>query len=498
MAIKPISESEAIRDVNARLKLYCETNNRPKLTVSGFYSGYQLDKSICHVTCEVHGPGDLFGAPWRPRLNHLRRSKDLEANNIGGCPKCSGNYRYTEFECVEQLESILSGKGLKLIGFMSGKVNRDTRCNVRCDVHGDGWEWDNPWVPAIGKLLIGRGCPKCSGKYKAPAEENIKDVNLFLAERNPHLVVKDVLGKYIGKTSKVKVECKKHGKGWLFGKPWTPTFESLFMGSGCPKCSQTYNPTEEEAIAKANQLLRNKKVRILKFKGKYKGANSKCILHCKYHGDLSLFKNLAFPTLDSITNQGVTCYKCAKERHTLTSTLRYPQHFESVRKIYYLEMSDRHTGKVLAYKIGLTFRGINYRFNNAQLEKRGLSISKFQIVEMPNIVACVAEVFALSLYSEKTFFCKKLNNWGGTECFLDDVIGINSQLGLRNLIAASLIYFEEMLKASRLTKQEQLLAIKAWKKIDLQKINQALDKKGSVTTPEVIDECKKVIESLVA
>ena len=466
MAIKPISESEAIRDVNARLKLYCDTNNRPKLTVSGFYSGYQLDKSICHVTCEEHGPGDLFGAPWRPRLNHLRRSKDLEANNIGGCPKCSGNYRYTEFECVEQLESILSGKGLKLIGFMSGKVNRDTRCNVRCDVHGDGWEWDNPWEPAIGKLLIGKGCPKCSGKYKAPAEENIKDVNLFLAERNLHLVVKDVLGKYIGKTSKVKVECKKHGKGWLYGKPWTPTFESLFMGSGCPKCSQVYNPTEAEVLQSANKLLNSTSLKLVGFKGAYKGAYSRCILHCEFHGNLSNYDDYVFPKLDHITNTLQTCHKCAKERHTLISTLRHPQHFERSRKLYYVEFTHRNTGKVLAYKVGLTFSGINQRFYRSRMENKKLYISRCQILEVPNIIACISEVLALAFYANKAIYFEKLHNWGATECFSEDVLGICSQQGLQELVSKSFSYFGQILKSTKLTNIEKQRAIDEWKSLD--------------------------------
>ncbi|MDC8832944.1 hypothetical protein [Alteromonas gilva] len=498
MAIKPISESEALRDINARLELYCETNNRPKLTVTGFYSGYQLDKSICHVTCEEHGSGDVFGAPWRPRLNHLRRSKDLEAKNIGGCPKCSGNYRYTESEHIEQLESILSGKGLKLIGFMPGKVNRAARCKISCKDHGNGWEWDNPWEPAIDKLLQGKGCPKCSGKYKAPVEENIKDVNLFLAERNPHLVVIGIVGKYIGKASKVKVECQKHGKGWLFGKPWTPTFESLFLGCGCPKCSQTYNPTEVEVLQSANELLDTTSLKLIGFKGTYKGAHSRCILHCEFHGNLSNYDDYAFPKLDHITNALQTCYKCAKERHTLLSTLRHPQHFEKTRKLYFVELADQATEKVLAYKVGLTFSKISQRFNHSRLQERQLKIARYQMIELPNIVACLAEVMALAFHSKKVIYFERLHNWGATECFSKDVLGIDSELGLKELVSNSLSYFECVLKTTKLSRQEQLLAMKAWRKIDLHKPNQGLGKGDLPAHPEVIDECKKVIESLVA
>ena len=71
-----------------------------------------------------------------------------------GCPQCAGNIKKTHHEFVEELHSI--SPEIEVTSSYSGW---EKKIKVRCAICGNEWE------TLAGKLLQGRGCPKCNFRY---------------------------------------------------------------------------------------------------------------------------------------------------------------------------------------------------------------------------------------------------------------------------------------------------------------------------------------------
>lgn len=91
------------------------------------------------------------------------------------------------------------------------------------------------WLVRPNDVLNGKGCAKCSGKYKMSHEEYEQE--LFIV--NPNILL---LGRFTGKNNRIKVQCK------ICGRLWNPFANNLLRGHGCKNCSISNRKTHEDFI----------------------------------------------------------------------------------------------------------------------------------------------------------------------------------------------------------------------------------------------------------
>ncbi|MCT8987479.1 hypothetical protein [Shewanella phaeophyticola] len=78
------------------------------------------------LSCKEHGKGSEFGNPWLPVADSVMQGY--------GCPKCSGRYRYTQEECIEQVKEL----GFIFVNFLGEFKGIQTNVNLDCPIHGEG------------------------------------------------------------------------------------------------------------------------------------------------------------------------------------------------------------------------------------------------------------------------------------------------------------------------------------------------------------------------
>jgi hypothetical protein len=175
-------------------------------------------KTKVNVFCPTHGEGIKFKAPWTPNFDNLTHR---------GCPKCGGNYRFSEDEYIEEMELQTD---YKFISFEGKWKAKHTKVNLKCKEHGEGIKFQTPWLPSINNTLRGGGCPKCNGSYVLTEQEVIGKINKtrykFVRFTTPFKTLE----------TRVDLECPTHGLGSNFG--WQPAIHLIInRGQGCPTCS---------------------------------------------------------------------------------------------------------------------------------------------------------------------------------------------------------------------------------------------------------------------
>lgn len=210
---------EAIQDINKLIN--------PDLNVVGFVDGkYITQKSKTIVECKIHGKGCDFDNPWNPEYRYLKEG--------AGCRKCAKQYVPTTKEAIQNINKLTS-TNINVIGFIGGEYeDSNSRTIVECKTHGKGCDFDTPWNPPYYTLKKTRSCPKCAQQYIPTTKEAINIMNNII---NPNLKLIDFLdGQYKDSYSKTIVECKIHGRGCNFHKPWNPSYFHLRRINGCPQC----------------------------------------------------------------------------------------------------------------------------------------------------------------------------------------------------------------------------------------------------------------------
>lgn len=139
------TEQEKINYVNDLLK------NKPFEILK--IVDFKNEHSKCIMKCSLHGISSEWDSPWLPSINGLK-------SNIG-CPKCAGNYRFTEKENSLLIKDILASKNIEFLGFKK-YVYDNSLCLLKCKIHGKGELWNPPWTPKLNKIKSGQGCPKCA------------------------------------------------------------------------------------------------------------------------------------------------------------------------------------------------------------------------------------------------------------------------------------------------------------------------------------------------
>ena len=173
-----------------------------------------------------------------------------------GCPKCSGNAKKTHKQFVEELRLI--NKDIEIIG---NYINTSTK--ILCKCKSDNFEWE----ATPNSLLMGSGCPKCSGNIKNKTTVYFKDE---LKKINPNI---ELLGEYKG--SKTKTLCKCLIDGFIFNmRP-----NALLSGQGCPKCNGKMRLTQKEYVDRLQDILPN--IEVL---GEYISQSKRISVRCKIDG----------------------------------------------------------------------------------------------------------------------------------------------------------------------------------------------------------------------
>lgn len=149
-----------------------------------------------------------------------------------GCPKCryinnSNRTRMSHEMFIERLKQINPH-----IIVLDKYQTSQQKINVKCEI------CQYTWQVKPNTLLNGVGCANCAGLKKKTTNEFKDD----LRKINPTI---DVLGKYSGNRTGIKVQCQ------LCGHIWSPTGKSLLNGHGCPQCSKTGTSFMEQFILAA-------------------------------------------------------------------------------------------------------------------------------------------------------------------------------------------------------------------------------------------------------
>ena len=114
-------------------------------------------------------------------------------------------------------------------------IDSKTKILHRCKI--DGYEW----MASPSKILIGRGCPKCSGKIQKTHEEYVAELNIV----NPNI---EVLGEYVNNRTKILHKCKTCGYEWHVSP------SNMLQNHGCPVCVGKKKITEEDYIKELEQI----------------------------------------------------------------------------------------------------------------------------------------------------------------------------------------------------------------------------------------------------
>ncbi len=131
------------------------------------------NKSKCRVTCEVHGPGWLFGNPWEPSCYSIEKGH--------GCPKCSGGYRPSVVELIDEINSIGKEKNFRLVEAPT-MSNAHALIKLQCAIDGTIWE------PSVTSIRHNQsGCPLC-GRLMSRLSEIAGNAGLEQLPRNLYWV----------------------------------------------------------------------------------------------------------------------------------------------------------------------------------------------------------------------------------------------------------------------------------------------------------------------
>tara|TARA_B100000073_G_scaffold333682_1_gene325387 strand:- start:2012 stop:3589 length:1578 start_codon:yes stop_codon:yes gene_type:complete len=218
-----LKEKEAITLIKQKLS--------STLTFVNFIGDFKsIETTKCILKCKNHGLISNWNNPYYPTVRTILTKEDKF-----NCSKCENKYIKSEFEVLEELNKITKSH-LKILGFLEEYKNSRSKCKIKCEIHGNGWEWENPWTPNTLKLKKGYGCPKCSKRYVKTQKEVEKEIKQKI--KGKYLFKGFLNNKYKGIYTKCLLVCPQHGEGWELEKPWTPTVQRIFEGRECSKCQR--------------------------------------------------------------------------------------------------------------------------------------------------------------------------------------------------------------------------------------------------------------------
>ena len=251
------------------------------------------------------------------------------------------------------------------------------RITIICPEHGEFEQ-----IPS--NHLKGFGCKKCSNQYKPTREEFIENANNV--HNNKYDYSKLV---YVNAKTKVTIVCPEHGE-------FSQNPSDHTMGKGCHSCGKSKKLTTSIFINRSIKIHDDK---YSYEKSVYDGLYKSVIIICPIHGH--------FNQKPSEHLQGCGCPNCTKNGFQPSK----PAY------LYYLKVTT-NDGQIL-YKLGITNRTVNERFNLTDLSK--IEIVK-QKLYTDGAEALKWETKLKRMYKEYQYKGPDILSSGNTELFTEDII----------------------------------------------------------------------------
>ncbi len=182
--------------------------------------------------------GNNKKAWWRCSKGHEWQASVTHRNKGSGCPYCSGRYAIKGENDLQTVNPTLA----KEWNYDKNSVlsPRDVLPN---SVKKVWWKCSNrhEWQATIDSRNRGNGCPYCSGRYAIEGKNDLRTVNLALAnewnyERNGNTKPEQFTA---NSNRKVWWKCNK-------GHEWQATIANRNKGVGCPICNSEHNTSFPE------------------------------------------------------------------------------------------------------------------------------------------------------------------------------------------------------------------------------------------------------------
>lgn len=268
-------------------------------------------------------------------------------------------------------------------------INNSTKVIIACLIHGKFEQSPN-------KHMQGRGCSEC-GKISRRNTRS-SNTNEFITKAKEIHNNKYNYSKvnYINSKSKVTITCPIHGD-------FEQTPNSHLKNGGCDKCgrlksNEAKKITQEEFINRAINTHKN----VYDYsKVVYINNHTKVNIVCITHGD---FEQIS---ADHLNGHG--CPSCAK----------YGFQPDQSAYLYYLKITTEDNQ--ILYKIGITNRTVNERFNLTDLSK--IEIVKQKLYENGQ-EAYDWEQKLKQTYKQYQYKGPNILSSGNTELFTEDIIAM--------------------------------------------------------------------------
>lgn len=290
--------------------------------------------------------------------------------------------KWTTNEFIEQVQHLHKG----VYSYINTKyIGAHNKVIITCPVHGDFEQ-----TPHNHKM--GKGCRKCAND--ALAKERKDADSIVITNFNKiHCHIYDYSDmKYKNAQTKITIICSTHGK-------FTQTPTSHLSGSGCPSCGiEIRKLTEDSVIARFKEFHNNK---YDYSKVKYINTRVPVIIVCPIHGE--------FNQIVDAHLRGHGCPSCSKSGFDVKKSAI----------VYYLKVTT-DSGTVL-YKIGITNKSVNERFNLTDL-------NKIEIVKQEEFAigqdALDKETEIKQKYKEFRYTGHSILQNGNTELFTENILNL--------------------------------------------------------------------------
>lgn len=235
---------------------------------------------------------------------------------------------------------------------------------------------------------------------------------LILARRagKDRFIVHGFAEEFKNQNTKLSLECLKDGH------KWTASINNVINSSrGCPKCSNKYKPTEQEALQKCIDICKEMDYNVAGFVDGYKNAYSRFEYICKTHGKQNVSYN-------NFVNNGTRCIGCWKDRQIDLGNGNgyYPERKDEQDFLYILNFNNKFI------KVGRSF-DIDERINGLKKpSESGIkNIKKLRIFTATHQEIYDYEQELHSELRERNF--QHYVDWS-TECFENESLFILNKL----------------------------------------------------------------------
>lgn len=348
--------------ISKAIKTHGNKYNYSKVVYNG------VDKKVI-ITCPIHG--DFEQTPYVHLKGHGCRHCGFEAT------KSKQRRRQDEF--INKAKDV---HGDRYDYSKVEYVNSNTKVIIVCGEHGD-------FLITPSNHLRGKGCPKCSGRYKT-TEDFIKQA------KNVHGDKYDYSNTiYVDHKTKVCIICPEHGV--FLCKP-----ANHISGKGCPYCNGGIPYTREIFIEKANVIHGN---RYDYSKVEYTKSNEKVCIICPIHGE--------FWQTPADHLQGKGCLNCGIDRRAEADKYTKEEFIAKAREIHgykYDYSKVEYVNSQTPILLACPKHGEFWQIPNNHLRGKGCPVCRKNDIEYCGII--YTEVVANSkIFARKEHFKSNVVEW---------------------------------------------------------------------------------------